>query len=108
MHIVCHMLRRLLCDLMIKGNEQMSDKSREKVESLKKDLQSIENAAVKGYKAIETGTIGAYKAIENAVVGTYKKIEDEFVDTFLREEGETIEEAKKRINGQLNNKDQEK
>ena len=80
----------------------MSEKSREKVKALKKDLQVIEDAAVKSYKAIETGTVGAYKAIETAVVGTYKKIEDEFVDTFLREDGETIEEAKKRINGQLN------
>lgn len=63
--------------------------------------RAIEKGAVKGYKAIEKGTVQGYKAIEDTVVGTYKKIEDKFVDLFLKQEGETIEEAKKRINGNL-------
>ena len=39
------------------------------------------------------------KKIESAVVNNYKKVEDKFVDSFLRKDGETIEEAKKRLNG---------
>ena len=40
---------------------------------------------------------GGYKKIEEAVVGGYKKIEDAFVAQYLTHEGESVEEAKKRL-----------
>ena len=76
--------------------------SKEEIKAAQETYEKIEEGTVGAYKAIEKGTVEGYKAIEKAVVGTYKKIEDSFVNAFLREEGETIEEAKMRINHQLN------
>ncbi len=49
-------------------------------------LEKIEKAVVEGYKKIEEG-----------VVGGYKKIEDGFVEKHLAKEGETVEDVKKRL-----------
>ena len=82
----------------------MKNKARDTIKKLKTMNKKIEDGVLNSYKAIEKGTVGAYKSIENAVVGTYKRIEDNFVDTFLREDGESVQEAKERINNQLNKK----
>ena len=81
---------------------------RVKMNEVKETVMTVSEALVNGYKAIEKGTTDGYKAIENAAVGTYKKIEDSFVETFLMKEGETVEEAKKRVNGQLNKNQEDK
>ncbi len=60
---------------------------------------AIEQGVVGTYKAVESGVVGAYKAVESGVVGAYKAVEDAMVDKLLRKEGETIEEAKKRLQG---------
>ncbi len=48
-------------------------------------------------KKIENTVVGGYKKIENKVVDTYTKIEDKFVDKYLTKDGETVEDAKKRL-----------
>lgn len=55
---------------------------------------------VEANKKIEDATLRGYKKIEDTVVGGYKRVEDKFVDTFLKKEGETIEEAKKRLHSE--------
>lgn len=79
--------------------------------------QAIEDGVVGGYKKIEDAVVGGYKKIEDAVVGGYKKIEDgvvegfakmtdKFVETLFAREGESVEDAKKRLNGEK--KDEER
>lgn len=78
---------------------------------MKEAGQTIEAGVVGAYQKIEDGVVGGYKKIENAVVGGYKKIEegvvegfskmtDKFVEKLFVREGESVEEAKKRLNGQ--------
>lgn len=43
----------------------------------------------------------AYKKIEDTVVGGFTKISDNFVDTFLTRDGESVEDAKARIEADL-------
>ena len=73
--------------------------------------QAVEEGAVSAYQKIEEGVVGGYKKIEDAVVGGYKKIEegvvegfskmtDMFVEKLFTREGETVEDAKKRLNGE--------
>lgn len=62
-----------------------------------KVTQSIEDAAVGGYKKIETATVSGYKKIEQAAVSGYQRVEDHFVKTFLAKEGESVEDAKARL-----------
>lgn len=57
----------------------------------------IADTAVSIYKKIENGAVNGYKKIEDTVVGEYKKIENKFVDSFLTHDGESVEEAKKRL-----------
>ena len=52
---------------------------------------------VKVNEKIAEHVVSGYKKIEEGVVGEYKKIEDAFVDQFLTKERETVEEAKKRL-----------
>lgn len=77
----------------------------------KEVAQAVEEGAVGAYQKIEDGVVGGYKKIENAVVGGYKKIEegvvegfarmtDKFVEKLFTRESETVEEAKKRLNGE--------
>lgn len=46
---------------------------------------------------IANTVVDGYKKIEDTVVGGYKKIEDKFVDKYLTKDNETIEDAKKRL-----------
>lgn len=59
---------------------------------------------VEANKKIEKAVVGGYQKIEDTVVGGYKKIEDKFVDQFLTKDGETVEEAKKRLQQEKNEK----
>ena len=56
---------------------------------------------VKANDKIAEKVMGGFKAIENGVVGAYSKIEDKFVDQFLTKDGETVDEAKKRLQSEL-------
>ena len=60
---------------------------------------------VKANAKLAEKIVGGCKAIENGVVGAYTKIEDTFVDQFLTKDGETVEDAKARLQEQLQGKD---
>lgn len=62
--------------------------------------QKMEDAVAGGYQKIETGVVEGYKKIENGVVEGFAKMTDRIVEKFLTREGETLEEAKKRMNGE--------
>lgn len=66
---------------------------------LKGTYHMIEDAVVEGYKKIEDGVVGGYKKIETGVVEGFTKMTDKIVEQFLTREGETVEDAKKRMNG---------
>lgn len=83
---------------------------------LKEVGQAVGEGAVSAYQKIEDGVVGGYRKIEDAVVGGYKKIEDgvvegftkmtdKFVEKLFAREGETVEEAKKRLNGEKKDED---
>lgn len=62
--------------------------------------EKIAEAVVEGYQKIEDGVVGGYKKVESGVVYGFNRITDKFVDQFLTREGESIEDAKKRLNGE--------
>ena len=64
---------------------------------LVKAHDKIAQKVVSGYKKIEDGVVGGYKKIEKGAVGGFEKITDKFVDNFLTKEGESVEQAKKRL-----------
>ena len=43
--------------------------------------------------------------MSDGVVSGYKKIEDKFVSEFLTKDGETVEDAKKRLKAEQENKE---
>lgn len=55
---------------------------------------------VKANEEIAEKVVGTFGKIEDTVVHGYTKIEDAFIDRYLTKDGETVEEAKKRINGE--------
>ena len=84
---------------------------------LKEVGQAVEEGAVSAYQKIEKGVVGGYQKIEDAVVGGYRKIEegvvegftkmmDQFVEKLFAREGESVEDAKKRLNGGMQDKEQ--
>ncbi len=62
------------------------------------DVSAVEPQEV--LHSVETGVVGAYKAVESGAVNAYRKIEDTMVDKLFRKEGETVEDAKKRLQGE--------
>lgn len=69
-----------------------------------KDVNSkIENSVIEGYKKIEDTAVGSYQKIENTAVKGYTYVQDKFVDTFFKKDNETLDEAKNRINKEINN-----
>lgn len=65
--------------------------------NLQEKNQKIEAAVVGGYQKVEESVVGGYKRMEESVVSRYKEIEDKFVGKFLTRKGETTEEAKARL-----------
>ena len=59
---------------------------------------------VNANQKIEEKVVGTFKEIENTVVSGHTKIEDSFVYRYLTKEGETVEEAKKRLKQEQENK----
>ncbi len=66
----------------------------------KSAYQKIEDAVVGGYKKIEDGVVSGYKKIETGVVDGFGKVTDKCVEKFFAKDGETVEDAKKRLNGE--------
>ena len=62
-------------------------------------VKAMSEAVVGAYKTIEEDVVGAYKKVEEGFVGAYKKVEDTFVEKFFAKEGESVEDAKKRLQG---------
>ncbi len=62
--------------------------------------EKIAEGVVKGYKKIEGGVVSGYKKIETGVVDGFGKVTDKCVEKFFAKDGETVEDAKKRLNGE--------
>ena len=68
--------------------------------------QAVEEGVVSGYKKIEDAVVGSYKKIEETVVEGFEKMTDKFVEKLFAHEGESVEDAKKRLNGEKPDTDQ--
>lgn len=64
---------------------------------LVKANEKVAETVVGGYKKIEEAVVGGYQKIEETVVGGFGRMTDGFVDQFLTHEGESVEDAKKRL-----------
>ena len=62
--------------------------------------EKIADKVVEGYKKIEDGVVSGYKKIEEGVVEGFVKMTDMFVEKLFAHEGESVEDAKKRLNGE--------
>ena len=62
--------------------------------------EKIAEGVVKGYKKIEDGVVSGYKKIETGVVDGFGKVTDKCVEKVFAKDGETVEDAKKRLNGE--------
>lgn len=67
--------------------------------------EKIAKNVTEGFKKMSDGVVSGYKKIEDGVVNTYTKIEDIFVSEFLTKDGETVEDAKKRLKEEQENKE---
>ena len=67
--------------------------------------EKIAKSVTEGLKKMSDGVVSGYKKIEDGVVNTYTKIEDIFVSEFLTKDGETVEDAKKRLKEEQENKE---
>ena len=70
--------------------------------------EKIAKTVVEGYKKIETGVVDGYKKIENGVVEGFEKVSDKCVEALFAKEGESVEDAKKRLSGNVGKIDEEK
>lgn len=68
-------------------------------EGVVRGYKKIEEGVVTGYKKIENGVVNGYKKIENGAVEGFEKVSDKCVEKLFAKEGETVEDAKKRLNG---------
>lgn len=62
--------------------------------------EKIANKVTEGYKKIENGVVGGYKKIEKGAVDGFNKVSDKMIEKLFAKEGETVEDAKKRLNGE--------
>lgn len=68
--------------------------------------EKIAEVVVEGYKKIEDGVVSGYKKIEEGFVEGFEKVSDKCVEKLFAREGESVEDAKKRLNGENPNSDQ--
>lgn len=68
--------------------------------------EKIADYVVNGYQNIENSVVDGYKRMEDGVVQTFEKISDQFVDHYLTKDGETVEDAKKRLEKEKEEKHQ--
>jgi len=86
------------------GDITMEKKNIEK--TVREGLQKIEDGVVTGYKKIEDGVVEGYKKVETGAVEGFNKVNDKMIEKLFAKEGETLEEAKKRLSGESNNKEE--
>ncbi len=63
--------------------------------------EKIAEAVVGGYKKIENGVVEGYKKIETGAVDGFNKVSDKCVEKLFAKEGESVEDAKKRLQGNV-------
>lgn len=63
--------------------------------------EKIAEKVVQGYKKIENGVVSGYQKIETGVAAGFGKVAEKCVETLFAREGETVEDAKKRLSGEL-------
>ena len=63
--------------------------------------EKIAETVVGGYKKIETGVVEGYKKIETGAVEGFNKVSDKCVEKLFAKEGESVEDAKKRLQGNV-------
>ena len=68
--------------------------------------EKIAEKVVEGYKKIEDGVVGGYKKIEEGVVDGFTKVTDKCVEKLFAKEGESVEDAKKRLSGEEQSKEE--
>lgn len=88
-------------ETVTEGYQKIEDKFTEKFLEEDGSLKTgkVGEAVVEGYKKIENGVVEGYKKIENGVVEGFGKVNDKFIDVLFTKEGESVEDAKKRLNG---------
>lgn len=66
--------------------------------------EKIAEAVAEGYKKIETGVVEGYRKIEKGAVDGFNKVNDKIIEKVFSKEGETVEETKKRLQGEDSDK----
>ena len=74
------------------------------IETVKTGCKKIEVGVVTGYKKIEDGVVSGYKKIEEGAVSGFNKVNDKCVEKLFAKEGESVEDAKKRLRGETDEK----
>lgn len=74
---------------------------------IKETNEKIAEKVVEGYKKIENGVVEGYKKIETGVVEGFGKVSDKCVEVLFAKEGESVEDAKKRLSGKTEEKNEE-
>lgn len=59
--------------------------------------EKIAQSVTSGFKKMSDSVVGGFNKISDGVVKEYTKIEDKFVGEYLTQDGESVEEAKKRL-----------
>ena len=68
-------------------------------EAAEESYKAVESGVVSTYKKIETGVVDGYKKMETGIVEGFNKLTDKCVEVLFAKEGESVEDAKKRLNG---------
>lgn len=84
------------------GYQKIEDKFTEKFLEEDGSLKTGKVGAVvtEGFQKIEDGVVSGYKKIESGVVEGFNKVNDKVIDALFTKEGESVEDAKKRMNGE--------
>ena len=67
--------------------------------------EKIAEELTPGFKKMSDGVVEGFNKMSDGVVKGYTKIEDKFVSEFLTKDGETVEDAKKRLKAEQENKE---
>ena len=67
--------------------------------------EKIAEGVTTGFKKMSDGVVEGFNKMSDGVVKGYTKIEDKFVSEFLTKDGETVEDAKKRLKEEQENRE---
>lgn len=62
--------------------------------------QAAGDVAVGVYQKIEDGVVTGYKKMESGIVDGFGKVVDKCVEVLFARKGESVEDAKRRLNGE--------